>query len=353
LIGIGLRSSTPGYTDEGLRQQFTGYERDDETGLDYAQARYYSNIAGRFTSPDPLLSSASSKEPQSWNRYSYVGNRPTVLRDPSGLIWAKNSQGYIYWFTDDEWKALGPNSGWVALTRGEMSYWVGNDHYRLNPNGPNPNADPRDFYSWAGWRRIGGEGVNMMEEQFASAGIGAVGGRIMVAMSAKILGGLLGDIPITLGLSGAGTAATETVGTTAGGAGGVVVNLGSGTNPLRGAINVDKAMLEGVNVVADAEVLPFASATVGEVHAINPYGFNPVSAETARIIQPGGLLYVTGTARNPFTNSITAEAANTAGFRVLQTGPMQAIHNFGIQKATSGGVLNTMTSTTTVLQRLP
>jgi hypothetical protein len=133
------------------------------------------------------------------------------------LIWAKNSQGYIYWFTDDEWKALGPNSGWVALTRGEMSYWVGNDHYRLNPNGPNPNADPRDFYSWAGWRRIGGEGVNMMEEQFASAGIGAVGGRIMVAMSAKILGGLLGDIPITLGLSGAGTAGGETAGGVAGG----------------------------------------------------------------------------------------------------------------------------------------
>jgi RHS repeat-associated protein len=90
LIGIGLRASTPGYTDEGLRQQFTGYERDDETGLDYAQARYYSNIAGRFTSPDPLLSSGAVEEPQSWNRYSYVGNRPLNVTDPSGLIWAYN-----------------------------------------------------------------------------------------------------------------------------------------------------------------------------------------------------------------------------------------------------------------------
>jgi RHS repeat-associated protein len=75
-----------GYSSvDGIRKKFTGYERDSETGLDYAQARYFSSAQGRFTSPDPLLASAKSIDPQSWNRYSYVGNNPMVFADPSGL----------------------------------------------------------------------------------------------------------------------------------------------------------------------------------------------------------------------------------------------------------------------------
>jgi hypothetical protein len=31
---------------DGVRQNFTGYERDDETGLDFAEARYYYNNHG-------------------------------------------------------------------------------------------------------------------------------------------------------------------------------------------------------------------------------------------------------------------------------------------------------------------
>ncbi len=68
-----------------MREQFTGYERDSETGLDYAQARYCSSSQGRFTSPDPLMASARATDPQSWNRYAYVGNSPMVFSDPSGM----------------------------------------------------------------------------------------------------------------------------------------------------------------------------------------------------------------------------------------------------------------------------
>ena len=86
--GMGSRTSAQGYgATDGLRKQFTGYERDNETGLDYAQARYYSSMAGRFTSSDPLLSSGKVAQPQSWNRYSYCLNNPLVYVDPSGLIW--------------------------------------------------------------------------------------------------------------------------------------------------------------------------------------------------------------------------------------------------------------------------
>ena len=39
-----------------LAHQFTGKERDAETGLDFFGARYYSGAQGRFSSPDvPLL----------------------------------------------------------------------------------------------------------------------------------------------------------------------------------------------------------------------------------------------------------------------------------------------------------
>lgn len=36
----------------GKFRQFTGKERDSESGLDYFGARYYGSALGRFTSPD-------------------------------------------------------------------------------------------------------------------------------------------------------------------------------------------------------------------------------------------------------------------------------------------------------------
>ncbi len=61
---------------------FTSYERDAESGNDYALARYYISRLGRFNSPDPV--SGNPANPQSWNRYSYVLNDPINLNDPEG-----------------------------------------------------------------------------------------------------------------------------------------------------------------------------------------------------------------------------------------------------------------------------
>lgn len=83
---LGGRSSLPGYdTFDSTRQRFTGYEKDLESGLDFAQARYYSSNQARFTSPDPLLSSSTIYNPQTWNHYSYVTNNPLKYTDPTGL----------------------------------------------------------------------------------------------------------------------------------------------------------------------------------------------------------------------------------------------------------------------------
>jgi len=69
---------------------FTSYERDSESGNDYAMMRSYVNALARFSSPDPLSSSRAN--PQSLNRYPYVHNDPINSVDPIGL------RGHPYYF---------------------------------------------------------------------------------------------------------------------------------------------------------------------------------------------------------------------------------------------------------------
>jgi RHS repeat-associated protein len=98
----GGRAPALGYTNgDGARQKFTLKERDNETGLDYFGARYYSSNQGRFTGVDPyniILEKQADEhsavatrqflrylgEPQNWNRYVYVANNPLKYIDPDG-----------------------------------------------------------------------------------------------------------------------------------------------------------------------------------------------------------------------------------------------------------------------------
>jgi RHS repeat-associated protein len=70
-----------------LTSQFTGKERDTETGLDFFLARYYSSAQGRFISPDRKISPDAVYDSQSWNKYVYVRNNPIRLVDPNGEDW--------------------------------------------------------------------------------------------------------------------------------------------------------------------------------------------------------------------------------------------------------------------------
>jgi len=63
---------------------FTGQWHDLEGGLDDFIGRYYSDAVGRFTTPDPYDGSFIWQDPQTLNRYAYVGNDPLTLIDPSG-----------------------------------------------------------------------------------------------------------------------------------------------------------------------------------------------------------------------------------------------------------------------------
>jgi RHS repeat-associated protein len=75
---------------------FTGHQRDQETGLDYMVARYYSSSLGRFMAVDPGEDSAL-EDPQSWNKYAYVRNNPLRSIDPDGTnLWDLFKKLYNY-----------------------------------------------------------------------------------------------------------------------------------------------------------------------------------------------------------------------------------------------------------------
>ncbi len=64
----------------------------DDLGLIYMNARYYLPGVGRFASADSIVPNATN--PQAYNRYSYVENRPNNFRDPSGHELEVSPEGY-------------------------------------------------------------------------------------------------------------------------------------------------------------------------------------------------------------------------------------------------------------------
>ena len=64
---------------------FASLERNQAEMLDHATYRQYSNMTGRWTTPDPYDGSYDLLNPQSFNRYAYVNNNPLGYIDPSGL----------------------------------------------------------------------------------------------------------------------------------------------------------------------------------------------------------------------------------------------------------------------------
>ena len=72
-----------GTTGVSETHRFTNYERDTESGTDYAVNRQLAMGTGRFMTPDPVGGLFGA--PQSFNRYAYTLNDPINLTDPFGL----------------------------------------------------------------------------------------------------------------------------------------------------------------------------------------------------------------------------------------------------------------------------
>jgi RHS repeat-associated protein len=62
------------------------------SGLYHMGARHMDPVLGQFTSPDPS-DFPNPVRPQTLNRYSYVGNNPITLFDPTGYSWDGSRNG--------------------------------------------------------------------------------------------------------------------------------------------------------------------------------------------------------------------------------------------------------------------
>ncbi len=100
--GSGGRTAGLNYGSDTVRKQFTGKERDVESGLDYFEARYYSSTLGRFVNPDEFSGGpdelfdfadaaaenptfyANLEKPQSLNKYQYAYSNPYRYLDLDG-----------------------------------------------------------------------------------------------------------------------------------------------------------------------------------------------------------------------------------------------------------------------------
>jgi RHS repeat-associated protein len=104
----------PSATTNGT-EKFTGYFRDSETGLDYADQRFHSPGTGRFLSPDPYMASGGAANPGSWNRYAYVQGDPINHKDHTGKVLDSEACVELGWCDDGgEDPDPGPPSGSVC-----------------------------------------------------------------------------------------------------------------------------------------------------------------------------------------------------------------------------------------------
>ena len=131
------------------------------------------------------------------------------------------------------------------------------------------------------------------------------------------------------------------------------LNLGAGTNPMdRPGFTINLDVDQSLNGRGDLRTahsdyvltgpnqpLPFRPGVFDDVHAVNPYGFNPVSAETTRVLAPGGQLMVSGNmTNNKFAKNsgAAAVAPESVGLTPMARGPgIPPEHAFGTQTLTN------------------
>ena len=110
------------FAESGTQENrhFTTYDRNAETGADYAVNRHYVSTIGRFNSADPYRLSGGIRNPQSWNRYNYSHNDPLNKVDPLGLIClvtvtdTSNGDGPANWVITDVMCLADPPAFWLS-----------------------------------------------------------------------------------------------------------------------------------------------------------------------------------------------------------------------------------------------
>ncbi|MET0754010.1 MAG: RHS repeat-associated core domain-containing protein [Pyrinomonadaceae bacterium] len=204
------------YGSDTVRKKFTGYERDTESELDFAQARYYSKNIGRFYSVDPENAGATEGDPQSWNGYSYTGNNPILYVDPNG-------EDYV-----------------ICDTEGNC--------YEKNTDAEFNNAKKSSGFKFEDGKIIDSDGVQRGTYYYVNTSepIGKGPGKTEKIIAGTILGGVIAAI--TGGGAGAGAGIGGAAGAGAGIGGGAISGGGGGRSGERGA--------RGESPIDDAGILP-------------------------------------------------------------------------------------------------
>lgn len=118
--------------------QYNAEYTDSSTGLQYLRARYYDSSQGRFTTKDTLL--GSIEKPITLNLYTYCGNNPLNITDPSGHGWWKDRWEDVKtagrWVNNHVLKPIGSAiNDFVEL---QVQYYNMDGALRLNPRAGQP-----------------------------------------------------------------------------------------------------------------------------------------------------------------------------------------------------------------------
>jgi RHS repeat-associated protein len=108
------------------KEDYTGHERDAETSLHYAGARYYMSALGRWTSGEPLLNGDPRPLLNDQRQvllgvspYNYSLNNPANLRDPDGrcpICWDIADIGFAAHSVSTAWSdPSASNIGWATF----------------------------------------------------------------------------------------------------------------------------------------------------------------------------------------------------------------------------------------------
>mgnify|MGYP005777248851 CR=1 FL=1 len=114
------------------------------------------------------------------------------------------------------------------------------------------------------------------------------------------------------------------------------LNIGAGRKPIEGAYNIDlNPATPGVYTGDATNLTNIASGSQSKIIIENPYGYNPLNPEIIRVLEPGGVIEVTGSKANGFVNKIPQQAQQM-GFSVTEV----QVPNVGQFTTTNGVVIS-------------
>lgn len=225
-----------------------------------------------------------------------------------------------------------------------------------------PINDSKNFFAGV-WGATGGAAINL-----AMNASNVPEGLYIMATEPGLAAGLVGE-----GVAGAATGIANTVengspsevATLIGGASATIAMaaapyakaassevtldlFGGAHSKIAGAINVDTKAMSGVR--ASTEALPFKTGSVSEVIASGPQA--PFLSEAARVLKPGGSIFINATKGNPFGKLPSVEALQKLGLELVQkNGSLLQRFKSLTFKRTDGTLIPSESVKTTILKK--